>query len=445
MTDYYIDRDTGTDGGSDGLSWANADATLEYSLDNRGTGGGHRHFFQAGTTDDTTTAQRDPTCKGTYGNPTLIYGVKDGTSAVPPVVGDFAVRGTDTLPVFGCITTAGVDIQMNGYYIAHGINFTAVDTVFASVSVDANTRFVGCEINATYFPMNKVNVYCEAEDCEINLSFMKSDGNNSFATFTKCTITTTHASLVIQPSYDMEFYGCDFSGCTATVLMQAGSLSGRIKMFACKLKASWSNGARNTRYGSHSMVACSSATAAKAVGTSYQDFLSGTIYGEVEDAPADYRTGGADDGGTGVYALAMTPFVDVTQESGAALVSPPLNVWVAGGSQTLTIYIANDSGADFNEDDVSVRWLTPDPGDHANHDYITSDNTAGSLAHLFPSTTALTDDAVSTWNGSAANGQKLAITVTPGFTGWVQAIVEYRKRYAASPKILYVDPRIIVT
>ncbi len=114
-----------------------------------------------------------------------------------------------------------------------------------------------------------------------------------------------------------------------------------------------------------------------------------------------------------------------------------MSVWVAAGSQTLTIYISNDTGTDYNEDEVWCEFYTPDAGDTAQHDQTFD----ADGARLFPSSTAVTDDG-STWGGDGAgNGQRMSTTVTTGFEGWAYARLHLAKRQA-TPDTLFLDPKI---
>ena len=188
-------------------------------------------------------------------------------------------------------------------------------------------------------------------------------------------------------------------------------------------------------------IACSNATSISDT-ASVQDYSSHGLHGTVDVEVTNVRTGAADDGASGVFCYAMTPFVNTTLESAASLRSPWLSTWVTGGSEIIcTVFIANDGGVDYNVDDVWVKWITPDDGDTSKHD-ITFDPTGPSK--LLDNSTPVADDAVSSWV-TAANAQKFVKTFTPGYEGWVQARVHFAKRFAASPDTLYLDPKIEVT
>ncbi|RKZ99889.1 MAG: hypothetical protein DRQ42_06795, partial [Gammaproteobacteria bacterium] len=177
------------------------------------------------------------------------------------------------------------------------------------------------------------------------------------------------------------------------------------------------------------------------VDSSIQDYRYEDAFGTIDSEATIVRTGGADDGASGAFSYAMTPKADGTLEgSCAALKSPWLTTWVEGGSQTLTIYICNDTAStDYLEDEVWVEFYTPDSGDTAQHD-LTFDPTD----HILESATTITDDTGSTWGAGGNNHQKLSVTVTTGFEGFAYARLHLAKRQA-TPDTLYLDPVIVVT
>jgi hypothetical protein len=175
-----------------------------------------------------------------------------------------------------------------------------------------------------------------------------------------------------------------------------------------------------------------------------QDLLIQNEFGSIENEATAVRTNGADDGASGGFSYALTPVASKTAEGAAALISPWIYKWVPGGSaQTLTVHIANDGASDFNRDEVWAEFLTVSATDSPEHDLQAEDS--GFAQTMLGGATAVTDDTGSTWGTGASNHQKFEHTVTPGFEGWAMVRVHYQKRFTASPDVLYVDPRIILS
>lgn len=435
MADFYKDTDTGSDA-NDGTTWALAKLTQEgvFSVMSAGDNG-----WVQGAAADTASIDRTFASPGTIINPCKVIGVVDGTTAEPPTLSDLAV----TLPVIST-TGAGADNNHSGSTVYCNLDISTGDRT--STQLDTNVSFINCKIaqfdrwtmgtqailefiNCVYEPTGTSGVVGVSPNSKL------SHRGGSW-------VFTAAANLTrILHSGDAEFIGVDLSGLTAPIM--AGISAGRTFIKNCKMPASF------TMRDDTSIVAVSSITVISSddsssvpVTDSIQDYRYEDIYGTIDLETTAVRTGGADDGASGAFSYAMIPSANSTLESSqATLKSPWMSVWVEGGSNTLTVYIANDSAStDYNEDEVWVEFYTADSGDTAQYDL----NFDPDQERLFDSTTAITDDTGSTWGTGANNHQKFSVTVTTGYEGEVRARLHLAKRQA-TPDTLFLDPVIEVT
>ena len=431
-----------TDGGSDangGTTWADAKLTQEglISVMSAGDIG-----VSQGAADDTAAVSRTFTSPGTNTNPCLFLGCVDGTTneGVNIVAADLA---TSTLNPVSC-TGASSDIIWDGASVWYGFDFTISDR--PTTKANSNTKFINSRITAgDRFNMAEANVgeifFVETE-YEINGStaYLVPPPNGKFTWIGgKLTETAAISRLFLSNDTPTLLQGVDLSALTGSFYASAIQPA---RILNCKMPASYTllDSRPVTPRGMVEVIGSDNTTSI-ANDSSIQDYTKEDMYGTVDLEVTNVRTGAADDGAAGVFCYAMTPGVNLTKESVGALTSPLLSRWVPGGSSiTCTIFIANDGGVDYNEDDVWCEWITPDDGDTAQHDVSHTPD----LGRLLDNSIAVTDDAVSSWV-TAANAQKFVKTFTPGYEGWVQARVHFAKRFAATPDTLYLDPKIEVT
>jgi len=438
MSFFYQDTDGGSDA-NDGTTWALAKLTLEGLL--AVMSAGDTGFIQGAAT-DTAASSRTFTSPGTIGNPCKLIGVVDGTTntGTSVVVADLAV----TLPVVSN-SGAASDLTFVGSSDYCNIKFISADFIntpqlnFITITnghmawadriaggADGKLRL----INSVLEPTTTAAALTPAASSEISI-----DGGS---------FLFTAAAPVVRSSADgfVNIKGCDLGGLTSSIVGGNGD-NARVKLNNCKMPASFSiyATAHDTLAGFAELVGCSNASSVAAT-DSIQDYQYEDAYGTIDLETTAVRTGGADDDATGAFSYAMTPAANATLESsGATLKSPWMSVWVDGGSNTLTVYIANDSAStDYLLDEAWVEFYTPDEGDTAQYDQTFD---AGD-ARLLDSTTAITDDTGSTWGTGANNHQQFSATVTTGYTGWAYARLHLAKR-SATPDTLFLDPRIIVS
>jgi len=454
MAVTYVDTDGGGSNTAPYDTWAKATTSLQTGITTASASG--TVYFQ-GAAADTAAISRTLTSAGADLTPTRVIGVKDGTTneGASIVTSDLAIRGTDTLPHFE-ITGAGNDLSTVGFAYFFGVKITTPDRVEYFGARDYFV-FERCEFKWGGL-MRTDGGKVKFLDCQLELSSTSSQilaqsgtsnqlSGDAVAIIGGEFLFTANPSALFHGSHrsPVLVQGVDISGLGNNILVDSSSVSqGSLKFINCNMPATYTKLASNfTIEGTElEMIGCSDGSSRGAT-ESIQDYSKYTSRGSIESEQTVVRTGGADDGASGLFAYSMTPNIDSTLEGTyLTLESPQMAVWLAGGLNTLTLYIANSSiSTDFNEDEVWVEFYTPDSGDTAQHDQTFYPADARPLA----SSTAITDDTGSTWGTGGNNHQKLSITITTGFEGWAYARLHYAKRFASSPTTLYLDPKIIVT
>lgn len=429
-----MDTDAGSDA-QNGTTWALAKLTHEGLLSVMSAG--DRGWIQGSAADDSL-SDRVFTNPGTTVFPCVIIGVVDGTTNEPPVLSDIAV----TLPV---ISTTGADPDMDfignvvysnlkivigdrGELLTAGTSFTLINGHLA-----LSDRFA-----ANTYKMRLINTVLESVTADgiLRGNDVKMLGGSKLSTAAACVVGITSTGV-------WGFYGVDFSGQGTTPFIQSGTVvsgNAKVQISNCSVPTVFNLYPTTplSNLTSATVIACSD-TSSQAADSSIQDYEYEDAHGTIDLELTAVRTGGADDGASGAFAYAMTPSASGTLESSSAtLKSPWMSVWVAAGSQTLTVYIANDSAStDYLQDEVWCEFYTPDAGDTAQHDQTFDP----ANARLFLSSTAVTDDTGSTWGTGGNNHQKMSAIVVPGFEGWAYARLHLAKRQA-TPDTLFLDPKI---
>ena len=437
MANFFMDTDAGSDA-SDGTTWANAKLTLEGLL--AVMSAGDSGFIQGAAT-DTAASSRTFTSPGTNVNPCRLVGVADGTTNEPPVVGDLA---SATPKISNSV--AGSDIIIAGAIDIYNIHITSVDRINLSAATSLsitngqftyNERFEGVGSGSTAFVLYNSILEPTATGALLHQHTLFMYGGS---------ILFTAAADIIRNfsvgSY--EFYGVDISGLgSSSSIINGANATATALLSNCSLPATYNlfNGTPTLKNPSVTVLA-SDNTSSLSSTSSIQEYRYEDLHGSIDLETTAVRTGGADDGATGVFSYAMTPHANATLESSnATLKSPWMAVWLSAGANTLTVHIANDSAStDYLEDEVWVEFYTPDADDTAQHDQ----NFDPANARLLDSTTIITDDTGSIWGAGGNNHQKLSVTVTTGFEGWAYATLHLAKRQSA-PDTLFLDPKIEVS
>jgi len=466
---WYVDAATGATvaSGNTGADWANAisklddllDSTVLGAADNEKVDPGDWVFVRANsseTTPDTYSGATSFTFRGTPGVPVKVVGVVAGTTntGASVVKGDYSPQSGDQPRIeftgSNVLTIAGGSVDFSGihfdmaYRIYHGI-------------IAHTTSWTDCFMElGDYFLALNAGFYTVLNNCTVvfsgtNLNFHQSYHGDFFMNGGSVAVAANSTTYIVFSGQHgkVEFNGVDFSSITTLgAFSGSGDNQKHITVRNCKFDTAKPTipiaSATSKPTGFVKLIGCSSGTSKGNTG-SYQEYEYEDSWGYVDHDETIVRTGGATDGANGSHSIMLLPKVNLTMESTyAAVVSPWMRVWVAGGSAiTLTVYITNDT-ADLNEDDIWCEWFTPAADDGSDHDHNYTENTANDNARLVASSTIITDDS-STWVTDNTHKQKFSITVTPGYEGWASARVHFAKVYAASPAIVHVDPLIEVT
>lgn len=447
MTDYYMDAGSGASGNT-GTSWSQAMDTLQNLLAKMSAG--DRGFIRQGTVDTYATSQTFQS-PGDYDDGAILIGVKSGTTAEPPTKSDMSIRGTDTLAKIQ-VTGANQTMYLDQGFSLYGLEFEVLGgSVLGLTSGATKVTAHGCRFHnsASNLRLFQNQNFFEAFDCEFDAALIEASGFAGVIRIIGGEIVASNTSYIISnANYIGGCYlkGVDLSGSSGNDIFEGGVGNGYHIAENCKLDTGMGLVGSDPA-GSNltfEMIGCSDNTSAKGSATSYQEYEFADLSGEVDTETIAVRTGGADDGASGDYSFALTPYADETREGLQWITTPWLSRWVGGGvSKTFSVYVANSGAGDYDQDEMWCEFLTPDDGDTAQHDYTIKPDDYKGVA--LGSGTAVADDTGSTWGTGAANAQKFEFTSTPGYEGFVYARVHFGKRFASSPETLYVDPLIGVS
>jgi len=429
MATVYCDLESGDDGNS-GANWANAFATVPAAITAAGAGGTvYVRRTNGGTPTKDSAGTRSITIpSSTVGNPVVVWGCADGTTAEPPTASDFETTVADQPEIEctagGTLTITGPEthIQFNFMRIVSAYRFNLSNTcrltmVSGLFGVSDNFQLVsaGC--------FETINMTIEWDAGGILLprgggAWIGRGDTHTWTSTSPASINTTSLQF-----FDIDWKGVDISDFAgATAIWNLVDNEGVLRMQNCKVpNLAYATGVPS-RGGYLEMIGCthSSSSANK----NLQDYYRWDAHGETENS-TETRTGGADDQSTGGYSLVLTPHVDSTIEgSEASVVTPWLALWVDAGSVDVTAYITNDA-AEVGAGDVWLEVFSPNSGDTADHAYVYDSGVA-------------TD--TSTWSLASDYPQKMSASITVGYTGWIYGRVHYAKRFASSPDPIYVDP-----
>ena len=471
MADLYCDMDGGGSDTAPYETWAKAHADLSVVI--AAAAAGDSIWVQGVST--TFAVAKTITGPTDESNPAECLGVKNGTAAEPPVQADLipGLRTGDATRAYKqtagnappkfTTTTSGDLITINGYINFYGIAFEATaDRFELGGAVSHNLFFEECSLTFGSGGSNDglglgtsgagVDTRLRTLNCLIAFTGGAASSinplNRGFDVdfiSTEFTFVTALNSLVGAGASTMpgriRFIGCDLSAHAGSLVAIAGANALVAEFWNCKTHASASM-ATGTTAGHWRVEAHLSEPdgTPKTSGQSRQSVAIATSEGDIVEETTAVRTGGASDGATGAHALAFTPAINQTRDNVLALVGPWMGGMIAGDgtSKTLTVYIANDGAADYNDDDVWLEVLYPSEAGGAKHDFNTNQ------MQLLGTPTAVTDDAGSIWGTGGDNHQKLQITIAPDYTGAIMARVMFAKNFGASPETLYVDPLLEV-
>ncbi len=469
MVDLRVDMDLGT-GDNDGTTWANA------------------YNGKAGFV----TAIAAQTAGETiYVNST----VSNGTTMILQGLATLA-GALDPVKVIGVRSDASDTVLQTDIILGHregdatlAYNQTSAElppditaTGSGDITINGSLYFYGfrlsCEDNFLFIPAASIG-FIEFEECLLDAGGAASDqfawGNSSSdhskrailrncsltlggtpmlvkgvmdLDFYDCIITSTVVGMITSAKFGgtIRFYGCDLTGCNATLVNVSQFYNGRVEFHNCRMPATHilKTGTETgfytiVNYGSEDNTGLDSADSEQALEIE-------TNYGTIDLDPTNTRAGGADDEATssgGPFAWALNAVA--VQDNLTAVVSPWMGKWVLGDGteQTLTVFIANDSGTDMQDDEVFLEVLYPSEAGISMYDYRPDQDapTGTGRMRLLGTPANLANDAVSNWGGAGAGepeSQTLTVTIDPDYRGLVKCRVHYSQ---SGSNTLFVDPQ----
>ncbi len=453
MAVIFCEYTDGNDGNTGLNTFANGKITLQAALTAAGAGG-VVFVRDRLATKDSATGARTLTSPGTKSNPTLVYGVKAATTNEPPLNSDLAIRGTDTLPIFE-LTSAGADLSLDAFAHVFGHKFVTLDRFQGSSGDDLEWIMKGCEIewDGLFFFASDGQTF-RGIDCDYQTvagsQFLPRFGARILLEGGLVSGTAMNFIVDTIPNGVFHWVAGDLSllsGKTGIDLTSATNTDFWLEN--CELPASFTlaSGTANDRSSRARMTSCSSDSALGSADSVQSDEFESIAGGYVIEQTA-VRTGGADDGGEGLYSYAITPNANATLEPYYGIKSPMQKIWENGDgtAKIIEIFFTHETGeADSVEGDVTVRYFTPSSAGTAQHDMNDDD----AFTEIIPASPAvLDDDTGSTWGAGTTNDQKMVLALSaansPDFMGPLFYQLSFNKRYA-TPKTIYHDPLPVVT
>jgi len=475
VANVYVDFTLAT-GLNNGSSWANAyQAAAGLVSAASAAAAGDDVWCKNHVSDSSTTARTVDFTNGTLGNPVRVWGCKAATTNEPPQASDLipglatgnSTPAYDDAGIPGVTqTSASANISIHGFFRAYAMKLLAGQNMNVG---ESNTRATGGRIfeecylkgnngaNSSARPfdfgygssspkdsiLELVNCHLQVHDSD---DFFRSQGAALRLIGGKLTSSGTKiASGFIVPtesSKQVILRGVDLSDFGAVPIVNRATLCSVVTLERCRVAASWSLSSGTWGFQglvrSHLTRENPSFSSTDSIRQWKEDSPQGSCASETTVV----RSGGADDGGSGAHAITMIPAVGATVDNHWALKSPPLTGWVAAGSQTLTIYVANSGAGDYQNDEVWVEVSYPSESTSAILPKMKTTQMA-----LLGTPANLTDDTSSDWGTGAGgrNAQKLEVAIAPAYEGPIEVIVCFAKRFAASPETLYIDPQVYIS
>ena len=452
MPDVYVDSLAG--GTDDGSNWTNAYPLIATALNGSNAVSGDRVFVK----NDETVTSTVTLVGGAVGNPIIVLGCKSATSATPPATDDLipgwrtgetrtaANRAHEDAdrPIL-TITGAGNDIIFQDHFYIYAMGFVPEDDFIfeGQASTGLRVTFEECAINpGGDLRAQGQSPTIEFINCKWTLTAAADRLNGTNSTWVlrglEMAGSTAADNLFLYASM-AEFDSCDLSDAAHTLVGVDLLYNRPITFSNCQLNGSTAIVTGTTNVPFEVTVIQSDSTTSKSSGTIIAvDIISDA--GTIVEEPTRFRTSGANDGSTD-WSLAFQPAIDLTRDQYKALRGPPMATKIVGDgtAKTVTVFIANDGSADYNDDDVWLEVGYPSEGGTAQRDNETTQ------MDLMATPSVITDDAGSTWGTGADNHQKLEASISPDYTGYIECRVMFAKHFGASPEILYVDPLPVVT
>lgn len=432
---WYV-RSTDGDNASDGLSWANAKATLAGAA-SAASAGDTIYVSQAHA--ETQASAMTVLLPGTEASPNIVLCVDDG--AEPPT----ALATTATIS-----TTGNSNLLLRGYGYFYGLQFqcgssTNGPLIYCVTSTTAVQRYESCKFyivgtgtGGRIVLGNVATAFVFFENCTFQFS------NTSQAFYSMATAhirggATAGSAITVlmynsSSGHNTTFSGVDLSSCASSLdICSAGEYRRLVILRDCKLPASW-NGVVQATPWSHNHVALHNCDS----GDTQYRLARNNAFGALTTETTLVRTGGASDGTTPIsWKVVTTANAD---DLTGIFYSDEIHAWndSTGSSKTVTVEILHDSATNLTDAEVWLEVMSLNTSGYPLGTW-TSDRKADYLASAADQT-----DSSETWTTtgmSNPNTQKLSVSFTPQEKGVIVA----RVCVAKASKTLYVDPVLTVS
>lgn len=432
---WYV-RSTDGDNASDGLSWANAKATLAGAA-SAASAGDTIYVSQAHA--ETSATDIAITFPGTRAAPTIVLCVDDGaeppttlatTGAISTTSNAYVTFTAAGLYCYGLVVTAGN--STGNPRIRFGTNNSAQTfeaCQFAMGSTGSNA-ILDVQSNSQLLTLNGCTLTYSATGQRLNIT-----GSGSVLVCNGCTWAGSAVTqiIVINGWSAATFDGCDLSNAASSMNVTTSATVVSLVLRDCKLPSGWSGEVCSATASTPRAVFLHNSDNAD---TNYRtDFQ--TYLGRLTSETTLIRTGGASDGVTG---LSWKVATNANPEFCDPFITPEIHAWndSTGSSKTVTVEILHDSATNLTDAEVWLEVMSLNTSGYPLGTW-TSDRKADYLASA-----ADQADSSETWTTtgmSNPNTQKLSVSFTPQEKGVIVA----RVCVAKASKTLYVDPVLTVS
>jgi len=461
---------------NDGTSWANAfqDAAGFVTAVAAGAAGDTIYVKNTSTDSASTRSLTGPSTLASITNPLRVIGVKSATTneggsivqsdLIPGIrTGDstraYAQTAGNAPPQLDVSASASSDILIQGNMYMYGLIFKSGDNIIIANTVGntaSKMRLEECHFevtgsgdliqfggNSTSTPGQEV----DSVDCLFDANAGKFVMQNEIKlSGFNCDFDCTAAGSFKGGEYcgETKLHGCDLAGVSASGIVDVGDFhDGIFEIWNCKTPASHVliTGTATemytvVNYGSEDQTGLGSSD-------SEQQYEKRTLEGTVDIEKTVVRTGGANDGATGGFSLAVV--ANNVTDNFVGVRTPWMRTFVKGDgtAKTLTVFIANgdaEAAANLLEDDeIFLEVLFPSETGISMFDYLPNDGApgdGGGRGQLLGTPADIATDS-SVWASGGNNVQKLTQAIAPDYHGAVYFRLHYSK--SASPPTLYVD------
>ena len=443
MTTYYVDSAAGSNTAPYD-TWAKAATTLATiaAIDAAGD-----TIYVANTHAESTAAAVSWGWVGTLASPTRII-CADKTSGAPPA----------TLSTAGAVSTSGANSQLTisatggaaaiywyGLTFTSGVGDTGNSGIISqSTSQLGNVENCNFVVATTSATQGNISLASSAQSRVVakNCTFKFANAGQTVSTGSEITInggslaaggTSPTVMFTSSSAGLMWIDGFDFSNASAGINLVAGTGKLNAKLRNCKLPAAWSGALTTSTLIQGARIELNNTDS---TGSNYRVIIM-DAFGQLDSETTLVRTGGANDGVTGLSWKIVTT---ANAKYDLPFLCTEVCEWnsLTGSPVTATIEILHDSATKLKDSEVwiEVEYLASSAAPLGS--FI--NDSSGSILASGADQTASS----STWTTtgmSNPNKQKLSVTFTPQMAGVVHAVVKVAK----ASYTLYVDPKLTIS